>query len=232
MGRLDNQVKVRGYRVELGEIEAIMAGRDDVDEVVVLLKSDSSMGDHDGNDGDRYLCAFYTSNDAPSVSDLRAYLADRLPAYMIPANFVHMEKIPVTANGKVDRDALSARDTGWDPGVEYSVPDSDIEVAIAGVWEEVLQVERVGVHDNFFHIGGNSLSIINVNTRLKKVFDRDIPITDMFRYPTVSSWRSALTAKRASGALSQRTNELMRRLMYWMKPRICCSRMKWNEGCM
>jgi acyl carrier protein len=104
---------------------------------------------------------------------------------MIPARFIQVESIPLTANGKVDKKALDSHTTQLQTGVEYAAPENEDEKKVAGIWAEVLKLEKVGIHDNFFELGGNSLKLIQVNTRLIEIFAKDIPIINMFRYPTI-----------------------------------------------
>ena len=186
VGRADRQVKVRGYRIELGEIEAALRAHSRVDEAVVELRA--------GAEGERRLVA-YVSGEQTTVEVLREYLGDRLPDYMVPSAFVWFEKLPLTANGKVDRAALT------DPGTErpalsarYEGPRSPAEQTVADVWQEVLGVERVGIHDNFFDLGGTSLTILKVKDRAERLFRTSIPTVVFFQRPTVAQLASAILA--------------------------------------
>jgi acyl carrier protein len=167
---------------------------------------------------------------APSAAEpggLRAFLKEQLPDYMIPSAFVRLEALPLTPNGKLDRKALPAPDgAGREAGEPYVAPRSELESLIAGVWREVLEVEKVGVHDNFFGLGGHSLLVIRVNGKLREALRAELPVVEMFKYPTVSALAERLsggrdepwaTARAARGepagraALTSRRRELMRR---------------------
>jgi amino acid adenylation domain-containing protein len=178
-GRLDQQVKIRGYRIELGDIESKLLEHVDIEDAVVLEGKEENR--------DKYLCAYIVGRQGLTVSGLREYLLNKLPDYMIPTYFVSLPEIPLTPNGKVDRGALNAYDVRLETGVEYVAPETETEKTIARIWQEVLKTEKVGVRDNFFEIGGNSLKIITVNVRLREAYDRDIPVVAMFQYPTIES---------------------------------------------
>jgi iturin family lipopeptide synthetase B len=183
-GRMDGQVKIRGFRIELGEIENVLMARDGIKEAVVLDIEDKS--------GSRALCAYlvYKNRTELSVSELRASLAVDLPGFMIPAYYVQLEKIPLTANGKVDRRSLPAPEVMT--GKNYAAPETDKEKVLVQTWKDVLGLDKVGVHDNFFELGGNSLLCIKIIGRLKGAFKRDIPIVAMFQYMTIRSFAQYL----------------------------------------
>jgi len=187
LGRMDHQVKIRGFRVELGEIENQLMNHEDIKEAVVFTRENPG--------SDNQLCAFIIPGRNFAVPELKAYLAGKLPGYMIPSYFKRIEKLPLTPNGKVDRKALAASTAASDleTGVDYIPPKSEIEKTIAGIWKELLGLEKVSVHDNFFDIGGNSLTIIRLNSRLKKAFKKDIPIASVFNYPTIASMATHLS---------------------------------------
>jgi acyl carrier protein len=178
LGRLDDQVKVRGFRIELGEIEVTLGRHPSVRDAVVLARTDAT--------GESHLVAYvvHESDSSCESAELRAHLKQYLPEYMVPAAFMTMESFPLTANGKVDRRALPAPEKVR-PEVEtaYAAPEADIERAIAGIWQEVLNLERVGVHDNFFDLGGHSLHLIRVHGELKSGLGKDIPMVEMFPCP-------------------------------------------------
>jgi acyl carrier protein len=179
LGRIDHQVKIRGFRIELEEIEHQLEEIDYITKAVVIDKREES--------GEKYLCAYHVSHKEIVVSEIRDFLADTLPDYMIPSYFVQLEEFPLTANGKINRKALISYDINVKPCVEYAPPETEMEKTIAGIWREVLQIDQVGLRDNFFDIGGHSLSIIKINTKLKGIFDKDISVAAMFRYPTISA---------------------------------------------
>jgi amino acid adenylation domain-containing protein len=189
LGRNDQQVKIRGFRIELGEIEAELCAHEAVNEAVITVREDVP--------GDKRLVAYLVFNQspAPTIPELRSYLKTRLLDYMIPSTFVAIDALPLTSNGKIDRKLLPAPD-GLRPdlGVEYIAPRNDIERTIAAIWQESLRVENIGMHDNFFDRGGYSLLVVEVNSKLRKAFNRDIPLVDMFMYTTVSALAEYLSA--------------------------------------
>ncbi|WP_420124962.1 non-ribosomal peptide synthase/polyketide synthase [Longimicrobium sp.] len=176
MGRSDAQVKVRGFRIELGEIEARLAEHAAVHEVVVVAR--------DGEIGDPRLVAYYVGNPAVKA-ELRAHLAERLPEYMVPAAFVHMDALPVNPNGKLDRKALPAPDYASDEET-YVAPRTGVEEVLAGIWAEVLGVARLGVHDSFFELGGHSLLATQAVSRVRELFGVELPLRALFEGPTVA----------------------------------------------
>jgi hypothetical protein len=143
----------------------------------------------DGSGGNRLVAYVVESEGRPTTTgELRRHLKNTLPDYMIPASFVTLDALPLTPNGKVDRKALPEAD-GVRPELEeaYVAPRSEIERLIAGVWQDALRVEKVGVHDNFFNLGGHSLLIVQVNSKLREVLQAEVSIIEMFKYPTVSA---------------------------------------------
>ncbi len=181
-GRLDRQVKIRGFRVELGEIESVLKNHEDVREAVVVCE--------EVRPGEQRLTA-YLALDAgahPSLDRLRGHLTERLPDYMLPSAFVMLERLPLNANGKIDRRALPADGIAHlAPEAEYVAPATEMERVVAKLWRELLVVERVGVHDNFFDLGGHSLLIIQMRARLQEILRREIAVVELFKYPTVST---------------------------------------------
>ncbi len=192
LGRADEQVKVRGFRVEVGEVEAALRQHAEVREGVVKACED-------GRGGLR-LVAYVVTRAASAAAvpgALRDFMKERLPDYMIPSAFVWLEALPLTPSGKVDRNALPAADGAVAEALEpYVAPRSELERIIAGVWREVLEVERVGVHDNFFNLGGHSLLLLRVNGRLREALGAELPVVEMFKHPTVSALAERLSAPR------------------------------------
>jgi amino acid adenylation domain-containing protein len=189
LGRLDDQVKVRGYRIELGEIEAALAGHEDLRDCAVLARADET--------GERRLVAYFTCRDEvePSSADLRAFLAMRLPAYMVPAIFVPLSEMPLNANGKIDRPALPEPEAAHRGSVEYAAPTTDTERVLAREWADVLQVERVGINDDFFEIGGHSLMATVLMARIRKELGAEIPFRTFFLTPTVAGMAKAIESE-------------------------------------
>jgi acyl carrier protein len=196
LGRGDNQVKIRGYRIELGEIETALAEHPAVIAAVVTLREDSP--------GQKRLVAYLATGPArPAgfLEELRAFLRRRLPDYMQPGTFVFLEAMPLTPNGKVDRGALPAPQGGRpDLEAEYVPPGDEMERTIAAIWQEALGLERVGLYDNFFDLGGHSLLLIQIHDRLRERFGRSLPIVDLFKHPTVESLARHLSEASAEEA--------------------------------
>jgi amino acid adenylation domain-containing protein len=191
LGRIDFQVKIRGFRIELGEIEAVLLQHPSVRLAAVLAREEPDRLD---NPGDRRLVAYVVPRDRSlSVEDLRAALRQRLPEYMVPAAFVVLDALPLTANGKLDRRALPAPDAA--PRGPAVAPRTATEEAIAAVWREVLGLPAVGVKDSFFDLGGHSLLVVQVHRRLSAQFP-ELAIVDLFRYPTISALARLLTRER------------------------------------
>jgi natural product biosynthesis luciferase-like monooxygenase protein len=189
LGRADFQVKVRGYRIEPGEIEALVRQTPGVNECVVMLREDRP--------GDQRLVAYVvpaprTRIDAQGIRDtLRA----QLPEYMVPAHVLAIDELPLTPNRKIDRKALPAPDAGGHaPALESAKPESEIDKQIAEVWQEMLGREGVGVDDNFFDLGGHSLLVVRVHRKLQEVLGRSLALTDLYRFPTIRALSSYLTA--------------------------------------
>jgi amino acid adenylation domain-containing protein/thioester reductase-like protein len=190
-GRVDYQVKIRGNRIELGEIEARLAGMESITDVAVI--------DKDDEDGNKYLVAYYVSDEEIPVTDLRAWIKEKLPEYMIPSRFVRLDALPLTPNGKVDRKALPEPDDQRPAGADnYIAPRNEIEAALAKHWEEVLGISRVGIHDNFFELGGHSLLIMKVLARLK--FTYPLTVQDFFDYQTVAELANRAAERLQGGA--------------------------------
>ncbi|HET7231442.1 MAG TPA: amino acid adenylation domain-containing protein, partial [Longimicrobium sp.] len=182
LGRLDAQVKVRGFRIEPGEVEAVLRRHPDVAECAVVA--------HSAGAGDTRLVAYVVG--AAEADALRAHAGRTLPDYMVPSAFVPLDALPLTPNGKLDRKALPAPEGSSYATREYEAPRTEAERKVAAAWAEVLGVERVGAHDRFFDLGGHSLLLVRVQARLRDSFGQPVPITHLFRYLTVSALAAAL----------------------------------------
>ncbi len=201
MGRLDHQVKIRGYRIEPGEIENRLNAHDAVKESVVATRREEENG------GELYLCAYIvaTGETELEIPEIRTFLSVELPDYMIPSDFVRVESIPLTPNGKIDRNTLlKTKGTRLKQGGHFVAPSTEMEIAIAGIWKEALKVDAVGTGDNFFDLGGNSLKVIKVVSQLKIYLKRDFPMVTMFRYPTVGSLAQFLSGEAAAAPPKRR----------------------------
>jgi acyl-coenzyme A synthetase/AMP-(fatty) acid ligase/acyl carrier protein len=180
IGRSDYQIKFRGYRVELGEIEAALDSHPAVAQSVVIVRED--------NPGDQRLVAYVVARDAAASTTLfRQHLSRQLPEYMVPGAFVFLEALPLTSSGKADRKALPAPDGPGSSGAAYIAARTPTEVIVAGIWAEVLKLERVGVNDNFFELGGHSLLAMRVSARLRQVLSVELPLRDLFAAPTLGA---------------------------------------------
>jgi len=179
LGRADNQVKIRGVRIELGEIESVLRTHPAIHDAVVAVS---------GAGGDERLIGYVVPNDsAPAVSELRRFVQDQLPNYMVPGSFMMLETLPLLPNGKVDRRALPAPDQAHpDNDRAHMAPRNPMEEKLAGIMAEVLKLECVGIHDNFFELGGHSLLGVQVMARVRKVFQVELPLRSLFEEPTVA----------------------------------------------
>jgi hypothetical protein len=185
LGRIDHQVKIRGYRIEVGEIEAVIRENDWVKDCAVIARD---------NQNEKQLVAYIASDKSESsAAELRQSLSEKLPTFMIPAAFVFLERLPMTPNGKLDQKALPAPTTHR-PETQnaYVAPESETEQLVANIWKELLGLQQVGRDDNFFDLGGHSLLMVRAHQRLCSSLKKQIPIVDLFRYPTVSSLAQSL----------------------------------------
>ncbi|MFP2902660.1 condensation domain-containing protein, partial [Corallococcus sp. 4LFB] len=183
LGRADFQVKVRGFRIELGEIEAALLKHSGIHEAVVLAREDVP--------GDKRLVAYVVLSDgevetAPSADDLKLWLKQHLPEYMVPSAFLVLEALPLNTNGKVDRKALPAP-VSSEPANRYVAPQTPTEERLAPLFEQVLHVERVGIHSDFFALGGHSLLATQLVSRVRATFRRELPLRALFEAPTIAA---------------------------------------------
>ncbi|ACC81529.1 hybrid non-ribosomal peptide synthetase/type I polyketide synthase [Nostoc punctiforme] len=179
LGRIDNQVKVRGFRIELGEIEVILSQHPAALQVAVIAREDVP--------GDKRLVAYLVLNqeEAPTVNDLRQFLKQKLPNYMMPSAFVFLETLPITPNGKVDRRALPTPDLRCELEVSFVAPTTSIEETLGKIWADVLRVEQVGIHDNFFDLGGDSILSLQIIARANLAGLQLIP-KQLFAHQTIA----------------------------------------------
>jgi acyl carrier protein len=189
LGRIDLQVKIRGFRIELGEIESVLMRNEAVRDVVVIVRED--------NPGDKRLVAYLIAagEHAVSVSDLRHYVKQELPEYMVPSAFMMLEQFPLTPNGKIDRRALPVPDADRQTETGYIAPRNEVEESIAGIWRELLNMKNVGVNDSFFEVGGHSLLLVRLHANLQMHFQKKWQITEMFRHTTIAALADFLTQK-------------------------------------
>lgn len=198
IGRIDNQVKIRGFRVELGEIEAAINQHPSISTSVVILQEDKS--------GHQTLIAYTTLQPDKTLTtpELRRFLQNKLLDHMVPTAFIILEALPLTSNGKVDRQALPMPDV-LRPELEvaYVIPQTEVEKTIASVWRKALNLEKIGIHDNFFEIGGHSLLLVTVHSQLQEILKAELSTLDLFRYPTINSLANYLNSSPNSTAFLQ-----------------------------
>ncbi|PHK27150.1 amino acid adenylation protein, partial [Nostoc linckia z15] len=190
IGRIDNQIKIRGFRVELGEIEGVINQHPSVSASVAILREDKP--------GNQNLIAYITlyPDKTLTISQLRRFLQNKLLDHMLPTAFMILEAFPLTSNGKVDRRALPMPDA-LRPELEvaYVVPQTEVEKTIASVWQKALNLEKIGIHDNFFEIGGHSLLLVTVHSQLQEILNNaELSTLDLFRYPTINSLAEYLSS--------------------------------------
>ncbi|ARV60165.1 non-ribosomal peptide synthetase [Nostocales cyanobacterium HT-58-2] len=198
LGRIDHQVKIRGFRIELGEIEGVLLGHPDVQESVAIAREDRP--------GDKRLVAYVVPSGAKThsalINDLRSFLKQKLPEYMVPRAFVLLKTLPLTSNGKIDRRSLP-EPTNFEREETFVAPQTEIEQTLATLWQEVLRVEKVGIYDNFFDLGGHSLLIVQVHRKLHELVNTKISMVEMFQYPTINALAKYLTQE----TLTQETDD-------------------------
>ncbi|MCS6297128.1 MAG: amino acid adenylation domain-containing protein [Nitrospira sp.] len=194
VGRVDHQVKIRGFRIELGEIESCLAGHDDVRDAAVIVREDRP--------GDKRLIAYVVPQEGRAVDQerLRTAVQAHLPEYMVPALFLSLDSLPRTSNGKVDRRALPAPESDGLDGSSYVAPRNVTEELLAGIWADILGLERVGVRDHFFELGGHSLLATQVVSRIRSAFHIDLPLRAAFECPTIADLAATVDRARVEGA--------------------------------
>ena len=184
LGRIDEQVKIRGYRIEPGEIENVLLQIESIKQAVVAAREDK--------DGSKRLIGFVVTNGLLNRDVIRDYLKKKLPDYMVPSIWVQVENIPLTVNGKIDRKALPNPGAGDVMNDKYEAPANKMEDQLAGVWRELMHLERVGVTDNFFELGGHSLTAIQLSGRVHKLLNLKIAVGTIFSNPTIRQLSKAL----------------------------------------
>ncbi|MFQ5906231.1 MAG: amino acid adenylation domain-containing protein, partial [bacterium] len=219
LGRLDHQVKIRAFRIELGEVETVLGQHPAIQETVVTVRKDIP--------GDKRLVAYVVLNQeqsrstacrtrtgtrprAPTTSELRCFLKEKLPDYMVPSAFVTLDALPLTPNGKVDRQGLPAPDRAR-PDLEgaYVAPRTPVEEMLAGIWTQVLGLEWIGVHDDFFELGGHSLLAMQVISRLRGAFQVELPLRCLFETPTVAELAQVIVQRQVEQADSETLAQIL-----------------------
>ena len=184
LGRIDHQVKIRGYRIELGEIESLLLELDGVKEAVVITRTDKN--------GNKYLCGYCVCDRELNIKELREYLSEKLPEYMIPSHFVKLDKMPLSPNGKVDRKVLPEPDESIGLDTEYEPPQNELQQRLVEMWNEVLGKQKIGIKDNFFELGGDSIKAIQIASRLNK-YNFKVEVRDILTKPTIEELCSYVT---------------------------------------
>ncbi|MWV42601.1 amino acid adenylation domain-containing protein [Paenibacillus sp. HJL G12] len=187
LGRIDHQVKIRGQRIECGEIEHVLLGHPVVSEAVVMKR--------DAISGSEYLCAYIVCSEPVDHQELRDFAALRLPDYMVPQVVMELTTMPLSSNGKIDRKALPEPDQAADSSTPFVKATSDIELAITSVWREILQRDDFGIHHRFFDVGGESLLLVRAHQRLEELYPGALGVTDLFTYPTIASLATYLESR-------------------------------------
>ncbi len=188
LGRVDNQVKVRGYRIELGEIEVALSKHPAVTQVAVTVREDEP--------GDKRLVAYlvFDGNKKITTGEIRKFISDKLPEYMLPSSFVFLKTLPKTPSGKIDRKSLpKPEESRPDIGTAFNAPQSLEEKIIAKLWCSLLHIESVGIDDNFFELGGNSLLALQTIARLRQEHGMDVPVVKMYQFPTIKGLLNSLS---------------------------------------
>ncbi|MEP6911124.1 MAG: amino acid adenylation domain-containing protein, partial [bacterium] len=190
VGRIDNQVKIRGFRVELGEIEAALNEHPSVGQSVVMAREDFP--------GDKRIVAYFTNSSSHAISDaidasqLRHFLSEKLPVFMLPSAFVPLDKLPLTVSGKIDREALPAPNSMERPVESFVPPSTSVEKKLAAIWEATLNERPIGIRDNFFELGGHSLMAVRLFAQIEKMFNRKLPLAILFQAPTIEGLATVL----------------------------------------
>jgi len=191
IGRIDNQVKIRGFRIELGEIEATLTQHPNLREAVVVVREDST--------GDKRLVAYIVAKEQVAVSVLRTFLKTKLPDYMVPSAFVFLDAIPLTPNSKINRRGLPEPDASSFGSYATITPRTPTEELLAAIWAEVLGLEKVGIEENFFEIGGHSLKAMQAISRIGDTFSVELPLKKLFQLPTIAELAKEIDKARSEG---------------------------------
>ncbi|WP_051775464.1 non-ribosomal peptide synthetase [Paenibacillus tyrfis] len=194
LGRIDHQVKIRGHRIELGEVEAHLLKAASVLEAVVFAREDEA--------GQKQLCAYYVADRELTAGELRRALSREMPGYMVPSYFVQLAQMPLTPNGKIDHRALPAPEGGTQTGIDYVAARTPMEERLEQIWKKVLGLPKVGIKDNFFEIGGHSLRATTLVAHLHKELDIEMSLREVFQYPTIEQMAEAVTGREQSAYAS------------------------------
>lgn len=199
VGRIDNQVKIRGYRIELGEVEAVLQEIQGVKQSVVLAKEDTK--------GNKSLVGYVVSNQTFDKESIQEHLLSKLPDYMIPKLWVSLDAIPITSNGKVDKKNLPDPDTSYSSVATYVAPRNKTEEQLVSIWKSLLNVDTIGVYDDFFKLGGHSLLATQVAAKVRTEMRKELSIKNVFNYSTISSLAMFLAKQGKGASLPQITKQ-------------------------
>ncbi len=189
-GRVDDQVKIRGYRVEIGEVESILQQGPGVSQAVVVAREDKQ--------GNKRLAGYVVAAGAFEQEEIMAYMKAKLPEFMVPSVLIKLDFLPLTANGKINRKALPEADHAEQASDNHVLPRNEVEQMLAQIWGDVLEVENVGIHDDFFELGGHSLLAIRLISAVRKALNVEVPISDVFDYPTIAALATHLAEEPAA----------------------------------
>ncbi|RDV11083.1 amino acid adenylation domain-containing protein, partial [Pontibacter diazotrophicus] len=192
LGRVDDQVKVRGYRIELGEVESVLGQCQSVEQAVVIAKADAN--------GSKRLIGYVVAGEFDKEAIIRQ-MKRQLPEYMVPSLLVELEEIPLTSNGKVNKKALPEVDASEALTNSYVAPRTETEEKLVAIWQELLQVERVGVEDNFFELGGHSLLATRLQSMVRKALEAELQIKDVFAFPTIAALAQQIASSSSTAVL-------------------------------
>jgi len=209
LGRVDEQVKLRGFRIELGEIEVVLCQHPDVHQARVIVREDAP--------GDKRLVAYVVPNPdaAPSPEELRRHVQVKLPAYMVPSHFVALDHIPLTQSNKLDRKALPTPDvTSLGLKADVSAPRTPTEKQLVDLWAEILGVDQIGIHADFFALGGHSLLATQILTRIRDIFEVDLPQSCVFKAPTIAQMAELIDGVSRPEELSREEIERLQSILF------------------
>ena len=202
LGRADTQVKLRGMRIELGEIESVLCSHPEVQQAVVIVKGEA----------EQQRLSAYLVTTASNVGELRGYIRNKLPEYMVPSEYSQLEKFPLLPSGKVNRAALAQSEAkALAEGHDWVGPRNEIEVRLAAIWSELLKLDKISVDQSFFELGGHSLLVLQMTARIRRSLEVELPARAVFEAPTIAGLAQEVDKARASG-LTVRTPELKRRV--------------------
>ncbi|QHZ56608.1 tyrocidine non-ribosomal peptide synthetase TycB [Brevibacillus sp. NSP2.1] len=224
VGRMDHQVKIRGHRVELGEVESVLLRYETVKEAAAIT--------HEDDRGQAYLCAYYVAEGEATPAQLRDYMEKELPPYMVPAFFIQLEKMPLTPNDKIDRKALPKPSQEANRAEEYAAPQSELEQLLASIWADVLGIRQVGMKDNFFELGGDSIKAIQVSTRLN-ASGWTLAMKELFQYPTIEEVAAHVAPNSRESEQGVVEGEIgLTPIQKWFFERNFTDRHHWNQAVM